>query len=80
MNKYQEALYYLYWYCSVKDKEQRDLLQELVDKEIPKKLLKSQFDGYRECSNCEAIVVSTNYTLPKYCSNCGQKIDFGNEE
>lgn len=55
------------------------IVQELVEKETPMKLLKSQFDGYRECGNCNSIVVSTNHVLPKYCSQCGQRIDWGNE-
>ena len=80
MNKYQEALNFLDWHCEVAHTEQQDLLQELVDKETPMKLLKSQFDGYRECSNCESIVVSTNHVLPKYCSNCGQKIDWSDDD
>lgn len=54
--------------------------QELVGKNTPMKLLKSKIDGYRECGNCGSIVVSTNYVLPNYCSSCGQKIDWSDEE
>lgn len=55
-------------------------IKELVRKEKPVKLLKSQIDGYRECGNCNSIIVSTNHVLPKYCSECGQKIDWGGGE
>ena len=37
MNKYQEALNYLDWFCEKPHQEQQDLLQELIDKEKPTK-------------------------------------------
>lgn len=52
---------------------------ELLDKETPMKPLKSEWDGYRLCGNCNSIIVSTNHALPNYCSNCGQKIDWRGE-
>lgn len=55
-------------------------LQELVDKETPKKVFKESLqDGL--CVKCGAYV---NFDMlndkiehaPKYCSNCGQKLDW----
>lgn len=82
MNKYQEALDSFertYRNVTLDDdltNEKRDTLQELVDKTTPMKPLKSEWDGYRLCGNCNSIIVSTNQTLPNHCSSCGQKLDW----
>ena len=49
-------------------------LQELVDKETPMKVI-----HFHHCPKCEANV-SDEMSLDKhYCSNCGQKIDWSDE-
>lgn len=42
-NKYQEALNYLDWHCSVEHKEQQDILQELVYKETDR--IKNEYEN-----------------------------------
>ena len=80
MNKYQEA------FESISDNkyqygtdEQWELLQELVDKETPKKILRTVNDngeplfprGYGECPKCKTVVGCNN----KYCRECGQRLE-----
>lgn len=81
-NKYQGALDYLKGgnLFGELSNDALEGIEELVDKETPMKLLKSQFDGYRECGNCNSIIVSTNHDLPNFCSNCGQKIDWNDNK
>ena len=79
-NKYQEALLKL---LNSLNKSQfikygRDceiVLQELVDKETPKKTTKEvneHYDYDYYCPNCKGNVNRFN----KYCKNCGQRIDW----
>lgn len=54
-----------------KSREQElNLLQELVDKETPKK--PGYFNGYRECPNCCSELEHTR----SYCEDCGQSLDW----
>ena len=82
MNKYQEALNYLDFYCSVRHTEQQDLLQELVDRETPKKPTKNDkaiHDWNRGfCPNCGQWLLFTG----SGCINndCRQKIDWSDGE
>lgn len=100
MNKYQEALELLKEYrigeeLNVVDKINYnarldkiiDLLQELVDKATPKKVLFIQFhsayfmsDCYHSgtCPVCKAE--NDNYYGDKYCRHCGQALDWSKDE
>ena len=79
MKKYQEALDRFeeaFRNVTLDDdltNERQDLLQELVDKETPMKPKRNK----RYCGNCDTVRL-----LPydNYCSNCGQKIDWSDEE
>ena len=77
-NKYQEALNFLDWHCEVAHTKHQDLLQELVDKETPMKPMnryKADF-GRRGCFKCEGLV---SYKMA-YCPDCGQKIDWSDND
>lgn len=53
------------WWTTNRDADYRcNLLQEVIDKEIPKKVV--------ICSNCDYGLYGTPYG--KYCTNCGQKL------
>lgn len=78
MNTYIEALDYAKKHLDSKhDLEKIELLQELVDKAIPKKILRTVNDdgepflprGYGECPKCKTVVGCNN----KYCRECGQR-------
>ena len=95
MNKYQESLNLIIKnschkkitckecdfekYCNSIAKEKFDNLQELVDKETPKKILRTVNDngepflprGYGECPKCKTVVGCSD----KYCRECGQRLE-----
>lgn len=80
MNKYEEALDFVKKHLDSKyDLEKVEVLQELVDKETPKKILRSINDsgepflprGYAECPKCKTVVGCSN----KYCRECGQRLE-----
>ena len=74
-NKYQEALDYLKGGNLFGELSNDSLegIEELVDKETPMKPYK---DGKKyKCSRCKLQRVSS-----RYCADCGQKIDWSNEE
>jgi Zn finger protein HypA/HybF involved in hydrogenase expression len=83
MNKYQEALKGLIEelpYTSGVIEERIKNLQELVDKETPKKVKIKEFDNGEYGAYCP----SCNSGLPfhwkmKYCPSCGQKLDWSEE-
>lgn len=56
-----------------KFKQAVNTIQELVEKEIPKKIieLETEVGNYTVCPNCHEIV---NDLTAKYCSECGQKL------
>jgi hypothetical protein len=58
--------------------EQTKTLNELVDKEMPKKpiILEKQF-YYFECPNCHD---KTTLGEPKRCCECGQLLDWSKDE
>ena len=83
MNKYQEALNKVYEIISDLDfgsqKEcaiQLKMIQELVDKETPKKPIRfknSIYISLPKCPICKTIPHTGNQ---KYCDECGQKLDW----
>lgn len=60
--------------------EHRQVLQELVDKSIPKKVINinnTEFEMYK-CPNCHVKFISDG--IEKYCDECGQAFDWSNDE
>lgn len=99
MNKYQEALKFLGEYslgCAVtnhKDdtikviNDYRQTLQELVDKETPKKpVIRGLSFAMHTCPICDKELIITNdetviyKTKTNYCDNCGQKLDWSDND
>lgn len=89
MNKYQEAMNYL-WNAydenkiyGIASRGYLAMLQELVDKETPKKPIDIEFgpcgDLVPSCPTCkhEVVTISTYYGRKYYprCPFCGQKIE-----
>ena len=87
MNKYQEALdsivnnfgecevgsryYDLYFFKDI------NILQELVDKEMPKKVVKWKLaQPETRCAKCGAGLER----MHDYCWGCGQKIDWSDKD
>ena len=78
MNKYQDALDDL-WNGCPNPKEQvesKEILQELVDKETPRKVkpcpeLNKWFNSAR-CPKCQHVVEIDEI----YCPKCGQRLDW----
>lgn len=81
-NKYQEALNSVrkaYVESDHYDEEDINLLQELVDKETPVLVTDIHVDEFY-CPKCHAEITHdiSNYgARPKYCEECGQKLDWG---
>lgn len=77
MNKYQEALNRIDTYRVNKSLKLdiKDILtlQELVDKETPKKPIPFLNSLYK-CENCKGIF--QNYHYQNRCPNCGQELDW----
>ena len=86
-NKYQEALHQIK-YCFEQGtnenlKESLNDLQELVDKEVPAKpiVFKGIFSEYEKCPNCkESDTIDTALYRLDRCSNCGQIIDWSEDD
>lgn len=93
MNKYQEAINYL-WKSydenkiyGIASRGYLDTLQELVDKETPKKSIDIEFAPWSDlmlcCPTCHHGVVSIpTYHENRYyprCPFCGQKLKEGDE-
>lgn len=72
MTKYQEALNWLRVSTSSKEHNERfELLQELVDKEVPIKVVIDEDTNQEMCPKC------TNYRINnEYCEHCGQALDW----
>lgn len=84
MKKYQEALKRLRTNEYLTSREQRkyyNLLQELVDKETPKKpaqhIHSKTKEVYYECRGCGIAGITKAHN---YCSECGQKLDWSDSE
>lgn len=79
-NKYQEALdnvRKVYVESNHYDKEDIRLLQELVDKETPMKVVKWKLaQPETRCAKCGAGVERKD----DYCWGCGQKLDWSDDE
>ena len=85
MNKYQEAIDRLLLLCKNRFKDQigfrynEDLatLQELVNKETPMKVTDIHVDEFY-CPKCHSEISHDKYNSehPKYCEECGQRLDF----
>lgn len=93
MNKYQEALQIIRevlhsWFITKRSGEktllgnQINTLQELVDKETPKKPSFLNYGGYKlgnwHCPNCDSIIIldSRKPKPPKRCEECDQLLDW----
>ena len=95
MNKYQEALLELGKYtvvlswsknqtCSIAELNEFKLLQELVDKEIPKEVKVYSFvnakgrhiDEYY-CGSCDQYIDRIKYE--NHCFNCGQALKWSEQ-
>lgn len=94
MNKYQEAMNYL-WNAydenkiyGIASRGYLEWLQELVDKEIPKKPVDIEFgpcgDLVLSCPTCkhEVVIIPTYYGRKYYprCPFCGQLLKGDNED
>lgn len=80
MNTYIEALDFVKKHLDSKcDLRKVEVLQELVDKATPKKILRTVNDngepflprGYGECPKCKTVVGCS----AKYCRECGQRLE-----
>lgn len=104
VNEYQDSLNELYENATngedvyIKQKhikgitECRDVLQELVDKEKPKKPIRIRLNRYEfddcevdvcpNCKNIEQTIVSDDGSGQRFkrCHECGQKIDWSKDE
>lgn len=89
MNKYQEELDTLTKSAGFTS----EILQELVDKVTPKKVVKlkkSQYGYTHQCPSCEQLVGTIVYNVnvrtiseieyDSYCCSCGQALDWSDEE
>ena len=83
--KYQEALNRIAKYCGANNgsmlEDDLKTLQELVDKETPKKVKVLSFVNIREkhvdlyyCDRCNQYIDRIKYE--NYCFNCGQALDW----
>ena len=96
MNKYQEALerifppkyfnnifpQFLSMTTSVSIKrEDFETLQELVNKETPMKVTDIHVDEFY-CPKCHSEISHDKYNSehPKYCEECGQRLDWSDSE
>ena len=79
MNKYQEALARMWEGLQTEFKElglaysDKQTLQELVDRDTPKKPI---WEHAYMCNKCFNQVVENNMN---FCPNCGQALDWTNE-
>lgn len=89
MNKYQKSLNTLRKEYLNNESKECDILQELVDKSTPKKIvIKDSKGSYIKfkiyCPTCGKIVDRTNNPYGnmldiKYCDQCGQRLDWSDE-
>ena len=90
MNKYQEAYKRLssktYQYADTEGVyEDINVLGELVKKETPRKPIEIKYKllyGWAcpHCASCVSNNKKRGHKDIKYCPNCGQRIDWGEEE
>lgn len=90
MNKYQEAFYNVSMgdsFPGAKEQFEKGLevLRELVEKETPRKPIEIKYKLFYgwACPHC-AHDISNNrkrkHQKVQYCPNCGQKLDWGEED
>ena len=88
MNKYQKALNFVKAFCpdiiDMTDGNQYhiDVLQELVDRAKPMKLYTVRNITNKICPSCHLIFSIDElgrYEKNRYCHNCGQKLDWEDE-
>jgi len=88
MSKYQNALDNLYDEAMISSAEEtlinecKDTLQELVDKEKPMLVTDIHVDEFY-CPKCHSEITHSKCDIesrPSYCENCGQKLDWSDEE
>lgn len=100
MNRYQEALNCIHSAIKYEPREIIDsnlnenlehlkLLQELIDKATPKKVVMEAMDGFSAeeashlvCPCCEKPIVNVWSKVeykPNYCHYCGQRLDWGDD-
>lgn len=84
MSKYQEALKRLKTNEYLTSREQRqycNLLQELVNKETPMLVTDIHVDEFY-CPKCHSEISHDKYNSehPKYCEECGQRLDWSDSE
>ena len=58
-----------------KEMEALEIIKQALERNVAKKPIKkiNSFDYH--CPNCDVMALSWNY-----CPNCGQKLDWGNED
>ena len=84
MNKYQEAFVKIKYITNYDirafddNNEEIKLIQELVDKATPKKPIDNSWSF--SCPNCENLEVINNGVGYKYCKNCGQALDWSEDD
>lgn len=93
MNKYQEVINEIIEtsgeFLTRQEKKSIEILQELVGKAIPKKVVKlkkSQYGYTHQCPSCERLVGTIVYNVnvrtiseiehDNYCCSCGQALDW----
>ena len=79
-NKYQEALIKLvaHNYSTREEKNEHiKVLQELVDKETPMKVIIPKEIDFAYCPKCNEKILLGK---PNYCCHCGQKLDWSDTD
>lgn len=74
----QEAIKYLEQHGYISD-DVKDMCIEALKKQIPKNPIPDNryLVGNRMCPSCKAVFM---YKSTKYCGNCGQALDWSDEE
>lgn len=75
-----------YWTTYSWQDEVCEIAIKALEKQIPKKAI-STYKGHYKCPTCEIYIDITDDDLyvyeikpPKYCDECGQALDWGEEE
>lgn len=85
----QEEIYEKFYSCYVHIAEGLDMgyeftdkIFEAIEKQIPKKPIQNEDDVYQfYCPTCHSIIgVDGQMLYSDYCCDCGQKLDWSEEE
>lgn len=77
---YEEAIEILLQdYYSPDTSDAVEVAIEALEKQIPKKPVATEHFFRGCCPCCEEYIV-TEYSFPKHCENCGQALDWSEEE